>query len=299
VRFLRIRREKILLFVVLSFFYSWILLLFFHLAGGQWGQFPLTHIVGVLYMFGPAAAALTAQRAFGDKLFTPFGISFKINRWFVAAWLIPVVLALLSTAIAVYLPFASFSTDPGVIVEHIARLIPDQQIDMIDQQIEQLPIHPAPMLLLQGLLGGITINAVAAFGEELGWRGFLLRELRFVNFWRSNLIIGILWGLWHTPLILLGHNYPSNPILGVLMMVALTVLMSPILSYVTIRARSVIAAAILHGTFNAMAGVALVFVSGGSDLTVGLTGLSGILALILANILLILYDRNIAKYSLI
>jgi hypothetical protein len=43
------------------------------------------------------------------------------------------------------------------------------------------------LALGQGLIAGATINAVAGFGEELGWRGFLYRELSFLGFWKSSL----------------------------------------------------------------------------------------------------------------
>ena len=118
-----------------------------------------------------------------------------------------------------------------------------------------------------GLVAGVSINAVAGFGEELGWRGFLQKELAFLGFWRSSLLIGVVWGLWHAPLILQGHNYPQHRIAGVFMMTILCVLLAPIFGYVRIKAHSVIAAAIIHGTFNATYGLAITLVRGGSDLT--------------------------------
>ena len=42
----------------------------------------------------------------------------------------------------------------------------------------------------EDLIAGVTVNAVAGFGEELGWRGFLQKELAFLGFWRSSLLIG-------------------------------------------------------------------------------------------------------------
>jgi uncharacterized protein len=79
-------------------------------------------------------------------------------------------------------------------------------------------------------------------------------------------------------------NYPQHPWAGVLMMTAFTLLLSPLMAYITMRANSVIAAAIFHGTLNATAGLPLMVVRGGSDLTVGVTGLAGLLALLLVNL---------------
>ena len=78
-------------------------------------------------------------------------------------------------------------------------------------------------------------------------------------------------------------------------MTAVTVLLLPLIAYVTIKANSVIAAAIFHGTFNAKAGLALIPIQGGSDLTIGMTGLAGIAALLLANLGLLVLQRRQAK----
>jgi len=48
---------------------------------------------------------------------------------------------------------------------------------------------------------------------------------------------------------------------------------------VRLRAGTVLVAAVMYGTFNALAGVPLLAVRGGSDLTVGFTGFSGIIAM--------------------
>ena len=141
-------------------------------------------------------------------------------------------------------------------------------------------------------MAGITVNALAAFGEELGWRGFLLREFKALGFTRASLFIGIIWGVWHTPLILQGHNYPQHPVAGVFLMILFCTLLTPLLNYVTLKARSVIAAAIMHGTLNGTAGIAIMMVKGGTDLTIGLTGAAGLITLLIANIILYLATRG-------
>jgi hypothetical protein len=57
----------------------------------------------------------------------------------------------------------------------------------------------------------------------------------------------------------------------------------------------VIAASIFHGTINAVPGLAVILISGGNDLTVGLTGLAGFIVFALANILLWIHDRFITR----
>ena len=55
---------------------------------------------------------------------------------------------------------------------------------------------------------------------------------------------------------------------------------------------SVFIAAVIHGNINAMAAMVVMFVIGGNDLTIGLTGLGGFLAFALVILALWLYDRR-------
>ncbi len=81
----------------------------------------------------------------------------------------------------------------------------------------------------------------------------------------------------------MGHNYPTYPVLGVFMMTAWCILLSPLFLYITIKAKSVIATAIMHGTVNGTAGISIMILEGGNELTVGLTGLAGFIAISLIN----------------
>lgn len=73
------------------------------------------------------------------------------------------------------------------------------------------------------------------------------------------------------------------------------ILLAPIFSYIRLKAKSVIAAAIIHGSFNATAGLAVIVVKGGNDLLVGVTGLAGFVVLVLANIGLFIYKHFFDK----
>jgi len=127
------------------------------------------------------------------------------------------------------------------------------------------PAVLAAITLVEGLIAGVTINALFAFGEEYGWRGVLAGELHPLGVLRSNLVIGVLWGLWHAPIIILmGHNYGDQWALGVPMMVAWTVPLSFVLTWVKERTGSVLAPAMLHGAFNGTIGVFALLIIGGN-----------------------------------
>jgi membrane protease YdiL (CAAX protease family) len=147
-----------------------------------------------------------------------------------------------------------------------------------------LPLPPAvliPVVIAEGVLAGLTINGLFAFGEEYGWRGVLAEELRPLGAVRANLVTGVLWGLWHAPIIiLLGHNYGSEWGWGILVMVAWVTPFSFLLWRVRERTGSVLAPAMLHGAANGSLGVFTVIVSGGSVLVALPVGL--LLALTMA-----------------
>lgn len=127
------------------------------------------------------------------------------------------------------------------------------------------------------MLAGSTINAIFAFGEEVGWRGWLQHELSPLGFWRASLVGGVLWGIWHAPLILLaGHNFEKHRIAGAVVFIGVCVAASPMLAFVREAGGSVWMAAIFHGVFNGLGMLPLMFVQG-NELLVGMQGLAGML----------------------
>ena len=97
------------------------------------------------------------------------------------------------------------------------------------------------------------INAIFGLGEELGWRGYLLPRLMPLGKWKAYLILGVIWGLWHAPLITIGFAYPGYPVLGILMMILLTTSLGIFINELTLRYKSAILAGWIHGVFNSQA----------------------------------------------
>ncbi len=57
-----------------------------------------------------------------------------------------------------------------------------------------------PFLIMATL--GLFGSMITAVGEEIGWRGFLLTELRrTLDYGQLNWVIGIIWYVYHMPLI--------------------------------------------------------------------------------------------------
>lgn len=293
-------KNRTTLFLILTFVISYLLVGIYKLMGGDITDKIGFTVLGVIIMFIPSISAFIIKKFIHhEKLKTDLLISFKINKWFLVAWLIIPVIMFLSLGISLLFSDVTYSPEMLGFIKRYESLLTPAQIDQMKNSLATLPINPIWLFLLQGLIAGVTINAIAAFGEELGWRGFLLKEFKEMQFFKVAIIIGFIWGIWHAPLILMGYNYPQHPQIGVFMMIIFCILLTPFLIYITIKSKSVIAAAILHGTMNGTYSISLMLTDGGNDLTVGLTGLSGFIALTIALIGLFIYDYFISKEKLL
>ena len=107
-----------------------------------------------------------------------------------------------------------------------------------------------PVLFIVTLVIAPFFNGLFGFGEELGWRGYLLPKLMVLGKLKAYLLLGIVWGLWHLPLILIGFTYPGQPILGTLAFIALTITLGIYINEVTLSQKSSILAGWIHGVFN-------------------------------------------------
>jgi len=278
--------RKICLFVFLTYAFTCMLTAVFLLGGGSVKSGIL--IFGVAYMYMPALCAIVVQKLICKaELKEPLRINFWPNRWFFVAWLLPLLIAITTFGVAQLFPGVTFS--PGKQDDFRYLLIKPEQFG--------IEIHnhrfawAVSLTLLQGLVTGITIQALAGLGEELGWRGFLQRELSTLGFWKASAIIGLVWGFWHAPLIVQGFNYPEHPWAGVFLMNVETLLLAPLFAYVCLKANSVVAAAIFHGAYNGLSDLATIGLEGGNDFLVGTTGLAGFLVLLVANLGLVVFDR--------
>ena len=102
-----------------------------------------------------------------------------------------------------------------------------------------------------------VLAGLLAFGEELGWRGYLQEPLvARLGTARGLALLGLLWGWWHLPLVLMGYNYPETPVLGGLVLLPLVgVGLSFFLGGLTLPSRSFWPAVLAHGSVNAFFGV--------------------------------------------
>lgn len=279
-------------FLFTTFGISWALAFFYWLATSEVNTSSVSYFVMALtYMFTPMISAFFVKKVIlKQEIKQSLGVNFKWNRWWTIAWFLPLGISVSVMGIGLLFPGVSFSPEMEGMFDKFEKILTPEQME--EMRNTQLPLHPYFLTLLQGLIAAVTFNAVAGFGEELGWRGLLYDSLKKRGFWKMSLIIGIIWGVWHSPIILMGHNYPQYPVIGVFMMIVFCVLISPLFTLIREKSNSVIAASILHGGINAMGGSAVMLLKGGNELLIGFTGLAGFLFLSVLNILIYFYKKR-------
>lgn len=260
-------RRALTIFLVITFCLAWLLFLI-PLAVGE-PQSSLRQTVMIMAftaaMWAPGIGAIVATR-YGLR--QPLA-SLNLRRLgerkaYLWAWLLPPALAIIA-GVFTYL----FG---------LGRL--DLEFTLIKEAMRNAPGGQAvPAWLVVLIQAGLSLtlaplfNTLFGLGEELGWRGFLLPQLLPLGQGRAIWISGAVWGVWHAPAILQGHNYPSQPVLGVLFMTIFCILMGIIFSWLYLRTRSPWAPALAHGSLNATAGLPMLFLQD-VDLTYGGTVLS-------------------------
>lgn len=230
------------------------------------GQDPTTrHLVtGAAWagaMFMPGIAAIVVTRWIGGRSLRTLNLGrLGPKRFYLWAWLLPLVLSLGALLFTVLVGTGRLDFTFALMREGMAALP------------ETVPVPPWVLVLAQiaaSLTFAPLINTVFALGEELGWRGYLLPKLLPMGQWRAMVLSGVIWGVWHAPVIAQGHNYPGQPILGVFLMIGFCVLLGAIMSWLYLETRSPWAPALAHGAVNAVAALPLLFLEPGLDIVWG------------------------------
>jgi membrane protease YdiL (CAAX protease family) len=97
----------------------------------------------------------------------------------------------------------------------------------------------------------VTLPSV--LGEELGWRGLLVPELsKFMSFTGVALVSGLIWSVWHWPLIIMGlYGNDVTPLYYQLLFFTLFILSSSvIMAYLRLKTDSLWTAVIYHASIN-------------------------------------------------
>jgi membrane protease YdiL (CAAX protease family) len=150
--------------------------------------------------------------------------------------------------------------------------------------------------LLTKFFTAAVLDFVNAFGEEWGFRAYLLPKLfRKIGAIPSMLLSGLLSGLWYAPFVVMGYYYGSGnvgfPIVNIIAMCAFGCVTGIIYSYLSLRTGSIFPSVFAHSAVSVMMSQAALFTFDGGNYFVGpsTTGIIGGLPIIIVAAIFI-YD---------
>ncbi|MCH5348077.1 MAG: CPBP family intramembrane metalloprotease [Oscillospiraceae bacterium] len=211
-------------------------------------------IVGQLITAGTMFVPLFGVLLSGNKL---AGMGWKPHlkgkiKFLFAAWLLPAVL----TAIGAVLYFVVFPGHFDLSGEYLEAIGGAEALKQLEAQGITYPVY-----ILISVVGCLTytplVNMLLAAGEEAGWRGFLYPQLK-ARFGRRKgwLIGGVIWGIWHSPLIwLIGYEYGTDyvgfPIVGMLIFCIFTTTAGILCDWLYEKTGCIWIPSVFHGAINA------------------------------------------------
>jgi uncharacterized protein len=261
----RLENKRIWLFLVFAFGMAWALELLIYKLGGL-KDISLTSTTGLLLvavMTTPTIAhiltRLVTKEGWHDLYLRP---NFKRGkRFWGIAWFLTPFLLLLGTG----LYFIIFPTTFDNKLNGINTLLA-QTSQTLGKPI---PLTPAVFLgvqIIQAIVLGPIVNSLATLGEEFGWRAYLLKKLLPLGAQKAMLLMGVIWGIWHWPVILMGYeygtNYPGFPWLGPVIFLWFTFIIGTYLAWLTLKSKSIWPAVIAHASLNGLAAISNLLVKG-------------------------------------
>jgi membrane protease YdiL (CAAX protease family) len=278
--------RRVLIYLAFAFGIAWATSLVVHLTGGLRDSpivIPQANVSLALIlvagpvMWAPALAHLLTRLLTGEGWEDVYLRPRLKGNWpyYVTAWLLPGLLTV--AGMIIFFLFFPRYYDPELTT--LKQMMAQNGVDVESASISVWGV--VAVQIFQAMLLAPLFNGIATLGEEFGWRGYLQRKLMGLGGRKAMLLMGLIWGVWHWPVILMGHNYglgyPGAPFLGPLAMVWFTLSLGTFLGWVTLKAQSVWPAVIGHAAVNGMANLGTVFVQGEPNpllgpLPVGLLG---------------------------
>lgn len=232
---------------------------------------------GLVRMFAPAAASVLARlmlrEGFAD-------VSFRLGgrpTWIYIglALVFPVVIGLIVYGTAWATGLAQFDPHPsGEFGDRLAAGLSS-------------PVLSFATMLAFSTFVLVFPNCLFAAGEEIGWRGYMLTRLIDAGVPRPILASGLIWGLWHVPLVLAGlYGAGSSPALSVVMLMFTSTSFAFVLARMRLETGSIWPPIVLHGAWNSIIQTAFDRATApGATLWIGEFGILTALALIAAAII--------------
>lgn len=290
----RVNWPSVGLFLLLTFAISWAVWLGLRVLNVPFG------IRTAIGMYGPALGAILT-RLIRREGFADAGLRLTAKGRKGASWMYLAAYLVAPILIAASIGFVLLTTYQHWDLANHLQALGNTLVKQIQQMGTKMPANMSPSRLatitllsqtVEAFTIGIVINMLLTFGEEFGWRGYLLPRLAPLGGIPAAILVGIVWGLWHAPVIVLdGYNYPGHPWLGVLMMILFCVALSMIFAWLRFRSGSVWPSTLAHAAVNAQSGFAILVLSAGDSLLRAPIGLLGLVPMIVFAVFLVLTGR--------
>ena len=228
---------------------------FWFLPGGI--AHPAFTLVIAVGMWAPAVASLIMAKGVERVSWrTRVGLRFR-GRWArILAWM-PLGLVLV---IALLLLCDLVAAARGVPKDLTGRTwLETGMAQTAAQTGQEIPGLVLVLITAVAVVAGLVVTMLATLGEEIGWRGWLWPALTPLGRGRAAIVGGIIWSLWHLPVVLIGFNYPgANRAAAVAMFLLPCIAMTLLFGALTDRAAgSPLPAALAHAGINTLFGVIL------------------------------------------
>ena len=249
--------------------------------------------LATLRSFAPLFAALIVQGPIlGQAVMEPLGLTIRATPKVLLAWLAPLFALAVGVLCTVLFWDGPIILTEDALVEAKRGVLEGEARERFEVVLQKGEFSSPLSLVTMGMTGGVVLNLLPAFAEEVGFRGFLFKEMPG-GFWRRSLLIGLVWGLFFAPTAyLVGLFPPGREHEGAALLFTFALVLSPALTYVRIVTGSTIAVAISRAGFAALSKV-------GADLTLGLDpmirppfGVSGLIGVVAVVAVFYALDRR-------
>jgi len=269
----QIDTRRIILFLGFAFGIAWLTGLVIYLTGGLTNSPQIVPgvslaviLLATFYMWAPALGNILT-RLITREGWKEVGLRPNFKKgwpYWLAGWFLPAVMTVFGAAVFFVLFPQYFDTGLHLVKKLMAASPALAAIS---------PWGLIAIELLQAALIAPILNAIATFGEEFGWRGYLLPKLMPLGGRKAMLLIGVIWGVWHWPVIFMGYEYgfkyPGYPWAGPLLFMWITFTLGIFLGWLTLRSKSIWPAVIGHAAINGIAGAAALVTTGQSNTLLG------------------------------
>lgn len=298
--------RNILTFLSIAFGVSWLVI--FLLGDQIMSSEGIGSTLGTFtYRWGPALAAVIVIRRIAKSSVSGLGFTSRdqiTGKWFFAGICWSVLLLPLTVLLTYVLGNLAGVSEIGRMDFNTSRIL--GEMTPAGVRTEEIPSYlremSSGMLLLltaftQFLLG-TTLFVAYTYGEEIGWRGFLVQQTKQAGFWASGAIIGITSAVWYFPIWYVLGGKDIGSILSFSMIGIFYISLSFPLIYFARKSGTLLTPACMQGIITSLSGTLLLFISGSNSPAAGIMGISGILICMLTTGWIAIRDQAfLASYS--